>query len=157
MHAESPFDKPEWQAGAAVEGMAHWYAVATWNDVDIVDCSGCQPSTRYVQPFTPTDAVAYVVPKPKPVCSAPSVSCPPGVSNEWDWLSALRLFRINAPVTPSFRIMLRMVSRVYAEGTWITASPSSDFWTAFDQVMVSYLGPLYPAWQAAATQMEIDQ
>lgn len=148
----------EWQAAAAVEGIAHWYSVSAWNDVDLVDCLNCTPSTRYVAPSAADEAIAYIVPRPFPLCTAlDAPQCPAGVGNEWDWLSAFRLFRLQAPSTPGFRTMLTMVSAAYATGNWTTNLASDAFWTSFDQAMVGHLGANHGAWQAAAAQMELDR
>jgi hypothetical protein len=148
----------EWQAAAAIEGMAHWYAVSTWNDVDLIECGACQPGVRYVIPKAPDDALTYVVPRQTPLCTALNApQCPPGVGNEWDWVSALRLFRIGAPVLPSFRTMFTMLSAFYASGHWNPNLASDAFWTSFDQTMEIHLGANHAAWHAAAMQMELDR
>ena len=151
-------DGHEWQAVAAVEGFAHWYSVSAWNDVDLVECPNCQPGVRYVSPSSATEASTYAVPRGAPLCSATGEpQCPAGVGNEWDWLSALRLFRLQAPMPPSFRIMLEMLSATYAAGSWPTHAADASFWEAVDLAMVDHLGPHYTAWHDAATQMELDR
>lgn len=148
----------EWQAVAAVEGMASWYAVATWNDVDIVECQNCEAGVRYVTPTSPDDARTYIVPREQPLCTAQDApQCPAGVGNEWDWLSALRLFRLHAPTTPSFRTMFQMLTATYATGSWPPRSTDDSFWTSVDQAMAAHLGPNHAAWQAAAMTMELDR
>lgn len=150
-------DSHEWQAVAAVEGIAHWYAVSVWNDVDIVECQNCQPGVRYVSPFGPDQAQTIVVPRGEPLCTAlDQPQCPAGVGNEWDWLSAFRLFRLASPNT-GFRTMLGMMSAAYDSGGWIVASPTDAFWTSFDQAMSGQLGSGYQSWRAAAAEMELDR
>ena len=148
----------EWQAAAAIEGIASWYAVSTWNDVDLVECPNCQPGVRYVSPRSATEASTYAVPRTTALCTAlGEPQCPPGVGNEWDWLSALRMFRLQAPTTPSFHTMLTMLSATFAAGNWSPRSPDGSFWAAFDQTMALHLGANHPAWQNAAMQMELDR
>lgn len=145
----------EWQAAALIEGIAHWYAVVTWHDVDLVECQNCQPGVRYVAPSAPDDARSYIVPRQEPLCAAPGNPCPPGVGNEWDWLSAFRRFRLEA--APSFRTMLEMASAAFTTGNWPLHSPDGAFWLAFDQAMAAYLGPHHAAWLVAADAMELDR
>lgn len=146
----------EWQATAAIEGIGHWYAVSVWNDVDLVECQNCQPGVRYVSPSSASDARWFRVPRGEPLCTA--VGEPPclaGVGNEWDWLSAFRLFRLSA--APSFRTMLTMLSAVYATGAWSPQAADASFWTSFDQAMIPHLGPNHAAWRAAAETMDLDR
>jgi hypothetical protein len=151
-------DSHEWQAAAAVEGIAHWYAVSVWHDVDLVECQGCRAGVRYVRPSAADRAQTYAVPREAPLCTAAGAPrCPPGVGNEWDWLSAFRLFRLDAASTPSFRSMLTMISAAYATGDWHTNVATDAFWTSFDEAMVEHLGPDHAAWQAAAVRMELDR
>lgn len=145
----------EWQAAALIEGIAHWYAVATWNDVDLVECQNCQSGVRYVAPSAADDAKGYIVPRQTPLCAAANNPCPAGVGNEWDWLSAFRLFRLQA--APSFRTMFRMASAAYVAGNWPVNSPDDAFWLALDQAMAAHLGPDHAAWLAAADAMELDR
>jgi len=145
----------EWQVAALIEGIAHWYAVATWNDVDLVECQVCQAGVRYVAPSAPDYARSYIVPRKEPLCTAEGNPCPAGVGNEWDWLSAFRLFRLQA--APSFRTMFHMASAAYAAGPWLLHSPDDAFWLAFDQAMSVHLGPHHAAWQTAADAMELDR
>jgi hypothetical protein len=148
----------EWQAAAAVEGMASWYSVSTWNDVDLVECGTCQAGVRYVIPKAPDDELVFAVPRQAPRCTEfGQPQCPAGVGNEWDWLSAFRRFRLDAPTSPSFRTMFTMLSAFYASGNWNANLPSDAFWTDFDQTMEVHLGANHAAWQAAATQMELDR
>jgi hypothetical protein len=79
------------------------------------------------------------------------------VGNEWDWLSAFRLFRLDAPTTPSFRTMLTMLSAFYASGNWNANLATDAFWIGLDQTMAGHLGTDHAAWQAAAMQMELDR
>jgi hypothetical protein len=151
-------DSHEWQAAAAIEGIAHWYAVSVWNDVDIIECQNCGAGVRYVAPSAADVARSYRVPRVTPLCTALNApQCPAGVSNEWDWLSAFRLFRLGAASTPSFRTMLTMVSAAYSSGNWVTSGPTDGFWTSFDQAMVGHLGNDHAAWQAAAGEMALDR
>jgi hypothetical protein len=149
----------EWQAAAAIEGIASWYAVSVWNDVDIVDCPRvCHVGVRYVEPGAGDAANDYVVPLENPVCTErDAVPCAPGVGNEWDWLSAFRLFRLGAPTVPSFRVMFTMLSAAYANGGWTKNAPSDAFWANLDQTMAAHLGNDHGAWRAAAAQMELDR
>lgn len=148
----------EWQAAAAIEGIAHWYSVAVWNDVDVVECGACQPGVRYVSPTAADVAQDYPVPRGTPWCTTlGEPQCPAGVGNEWDWLSAFRLFRLDAPTRPSFRTMLTMLSAFYATGNWNRNFASDAFWTGLDQTMAVHLGPNHAAWHAAAMQMELDR
>lgn len=148
----------EWQAAAAIEGIAHWYSVSVWNDVDLVECGACQPGVRYVSPAAADAAQDFAVPRQTPLCTTlDEPQCRAGVGNEWDWLSAFRRFRLDAPTPPSFRTMLTMLSAFYATGNWNANLASDAFWTGLDQTMVVHLGPNHAAWQAAATQMELDR
>jgi hypothetical protein len=148
----------EWQAAAAIEGIAHWYAVSVWNDVDLVECPACEAGVRYVSPSAPDQAQVYAVPRETPLCTALNEpQCPAGVGNEWDWLSAFRLFRLDAPTTPSFRTMLTMLSAFYASGNWNANLATDAFWIGLDQTMAGHLGTDHAAWQAAAMQMEFDR
>jgi hypothetical protein len=148
----------EWQAAAAMEGIAHWYSVSVWNDVDLVECGSCQSGVRYVSPTGPDMAQDFAVPRQTPLCTAfNEPQCPPGVGNEWDWVSAFRLFRLDAPTPPSFRTMFTMLSAFYATGSWNPNLPSDAFWTGLDQTMAGHLGANHAAWQAAAMQMELDR
>lgn len=148
----------EWQATAAIEGIAHWYSVATWNDVDLVECPTCQVGVRYVSPSAPDQAQVFSVPRQAPLCTAVGQpSCPAGVGNEWDWLSAFRLFRLDAPTPPSFDTMFTMLSTLHAAGGWDPNSATDGFWTGLDQAMAGHLGANHAAWQAAAAQMELDR
>lgn len=151
-------DSHEWQAVAAIEGIAHWYAVSVWNDVDFIECQNCIAKTRYVKPASAVQAQTYIVPRTTPLCTTQDApQCPAGVGNEWDWLSAFRLFRLDAPSTPSLRTMLTMVSAAYANGTWSVNDASNAFWVAFDQAMIGHLGSNHAAWQQAASQMALDR
>lgn len=146
------------QAVAAVEGIASWYSVSVWNDVDLVECKNCQSGVRYVHPTSETEALTYAVPRGSPLCTAMGEPpCPAGVGNEWDWMSAFRLFRLQAPMPPSFRTLFTMLSATYQAGTWPPASADGSFWEAVDLAMVDHLGPHYAAWHDAATQMELDR
>lgn len=146
----------EWQAAAATEGIAHWYAVSVWNDVDLVECPSCQSGVYYVSPRSSTEASTYAVPRGSPRCTEPfEPQCPAGVGNEWDWLSAFRLFRLQAADTPSFRSMFRMLSATFAAGPWPRNAADDSFFVAFDQTMAVHLGPSHAAWQAAASEMEL--
>ena len=151
-------DGHEWQAVAAVEGIASWYSVSVWNDVDLVECQNCQSGVRYVHPTSETEALTYAVPRGSPLCTAMGEpQCPAGVGNEWDWMSAFRLFRLQAPMLPSFRTLFTMLSAAYQAGTWPPAAADGSFWEAVDLAMVDHLGPHYAAWSDAATQMELDR
>jgi hypothetical protein len=148
----------EWQAAASMEGIANWYSVSVWNDVDLVECDACEIDVYYVNPSGPASASEHRVPRITPRCTEPgSPPCPPGVGNEWDWMSAFRIFRLTAPTLPSFRTMLTMLSAAYDEGGWTPSSPDAAFWTNFDQAMVDHLGTNYDSWRAAAAQMELDR
>lgn len=148
----------EWQAAAAIEGFAHWYATSTWHDVDDVECGGCMNRTGYVVVTDATSAVSYDIPRGTPICPAVlGDPCPAGVSNEHDWVSALRTFRLDAATTPDFRTMLTMLGAYYASGGWVTADASDAFWTAFDQLMLGHLGPSYGDWHAAAQTWRLDR
>lgn len=148
----------EWQAAAAVEGMAHWYAASTWNDVDLVECQNCQVGVRYVKPSAPDQAQSYAIPRETSLCTTlDEPQCPAGVGNEWDWASAFRLFRLDAPRTPSLRTMFTMLSAFYATGNWNANLATDAFWTGLDQAMAGHLGANHTAWQVAATQMELDR
>lgn len=144
----------EWQAAAAIEGIASWYSVAAWNDVDIVECQNCQPGVRYVSPSSHVDASTYVVPHNRSICG--TEMCPAGVGNEWDWLSAFRLFRLS-PAAPGFRSMLTMLSAAYETGGWTENGASKAFWLNLDQAMAAHLGNGLGEWRAAAAQMELDR
>jgi hypothetical protein len=147
----------EWQAAAAVEGIAHWYAVATWNDVDLVECMNCQQGVRFVAPSAPDVAQTFNIPRQTPLCTAiGQAECPPGVGNEWDWASGFSMFRTSVP-PPTLRSIFGMVSAAYATGNWPPNAPNDAFWVGFSQAMVSHLGPSKAAWDAAASQMELDR
>jgi len=148
-------DSHEWQAAALIEGIAHWYAVSTWNDIDLVECLNCQAGVRYVDPTAPDEAWTYIVPRDEPLCASMDDPCPAGVGNEWDWLSAFRLFRLQA--APSFRTMFGMASAAFGAGNWPLHSPNAAFWLAFDQAMAVHLGPSHGAWITAAESMELDR
>jgi len=151
-------DRPEWQAAALIEGIAHWYAVSVWNDVDLVgDCPLCP--VRYVEPVKEDDARTYLVPRPnQPQCNYTTESpCSDGVGIEWDWLSAFRLFRLGASEPPSFHTMFTMAAAAYEAGNWIPNGPDGDFWDAFDEAMEAHLGADHASWHAAALQMELNR
>lgn len=147
----------EWQAAAAVEGAAHWYAVAVWNDLDIVDCPACQPGVRYVSPTAPDQAQTYAIPRETAWCDTiGEAPCPAGVGSEWDWASAFRLFH-QSDSAPSLRSTLTMLSAAFATGNWVANGASDSFWQSFDQAMVGHLGAEYPGWVDASLQMELNR
>lgn len=148
----------EWQAAAALEGIANWYAVSVWNDVDALECMNCMPNVYLVWPDAADQASAYTVPRGSPWCTqVAQPACPPGVGNEWDWLSAFRLFRLS-PSQPSFRTMFRMLSEFYASGSWTANEPNVTFFAGLEQAMSNHLSAAEQAdWTAAAATMELER
>ncbi len=154
--ADHRMDSREWQAAAAIEAFGTWYALATWHDVDLVECPLCMPGVRYVDPLSATEASEYTVPRGDSICGA-EPECPPGAGNEWDWMSALRIYRLSIAPPPDFRSMFTMLPAAYATGGWTASGATDAFWTNFDGAMANHLGARYPAWRAAAIHMEIDR
>lgn len=149
----------EWQGAAAIEGFAHWYAASSWHDVDDEEClPGCAIRTNYISISGPTMATAFDIPRASPTCPVNVEDpCPAGVGNEHNWVSALRVFRLNAVATPDFRTMFTMIETFYGTGGWVAADPSDAFWVGFDQTMVSHLGPGYDDWLTAAETWRLDR
>jgi hypothetical protein len=154
------FMSHEWQALAAVEGMAHWYAVATWNDVDLpTTCENCVNSARFTQVNSETEQILYRMPRSAingPVCELDSVIvCADGVGNEWDWASALREFRRLHGA--DFGVLFQMLSVVYDPQTWVASGETDDFWQLFDGGMQGHLGALHSDWVDVAEDWRLDR
>lgn len=148
----------EWQGAAAIEGLAHWYATATWHDVDDEECDNCMNRTAFVRITDATTAVAYDIPRGHPVCpAAVQDPCPAGVGNEHDWASALRRYRLDAAATPGFRSMFTMLVAYFETGAWVAADPSDAFWGGFQHAMAGHLGSGHADWQAAAQAWRLDR
>lgn len=148
----------EWQGAAAIEGFAHWYAASSWHDVDDEEClPSCSIRTSYVSISGPSMATAYEIPRGTPACGGTAEDlCPIGVSNEHDWVSALRVFRLSADTTPDFRTMFTMLEAFYGTGGWVAADPSEAFLEGFNQTMVGHLGAGYDVWLDAAAGAGVD-
>jgi hypothetical protein len=160
----------EWQSVASTEGMASYYAVCVWHDVDAANPNNATSIPAAIAFITPgsaddeTQNPISPVPGTDIIDMIPTVqcdvqSCPAGVANEWDWAVALSEFRRNAGSTPSFFVIFRMLREYYETGGW---EPDGDtdpglFWDEFDDEMTSHLGSGYSDWASEAASWEIDQ
>jgi hypothetical protein len=148
----------EWQGAAAIEGFAHWYSASAWHDVDDEECGNCLNRTSFIDIQGATMATTYDIPRDQPFCPATIEDpCPAGVNTEHDWVSALRIYRLNAGTTPDFRTIFTMLESYYDTGTWIAADPSDAFWLGFDDTMEEHLGAGYEDWVTAAQEWRLDR
>ena len=162
---EHSFNSIERQSAASIEGMANWYAVATWHDLEerpppgLPNCVMCSASERYIQPSSATSRQPFLVsPTPTdPQCDPPGGPvCGAGDANEWDYLVALSEF-YQSSSDPDLRLMFTMVSDFFINGTWVVTGSTGDFWTNFSSRMATHLGSANTDWSTAAAAWSIDQ
>jgi hypothetical protein len=149
------FESPEWQSAASVEGVANFYAAASWSNIDRMG------SVPYVE-MGSAETSYTERPIPRGSCLIPS-GPNLGVANEWNWASALRWFRLEAQDTPSLPLIIGMVERAYDGGQagWVATGDlmTSAFWDNFVAQMDGYLLDQQQEddWADAADQWCIDQ
>lgn len=155
--AQHDLKSPEWQSAALIEGMAHWYSMATWNDPDLgypppgPPLSAQHPS-MYVIVSSSTNGVGYALPRPndQPLCfnsaEVPVVTCPAGVANEWDWASVIQRIYLDSSV--SIKDLLQIIPTHFSAG-WPTDDDNDSFFVALDLAMQSHFSPtVYQEWTA---------
>jgi hypothetical protein len=159
------FDSQEWQAAAAVEGFADFYAVSVWHDVDLVPPMACinlcSERVYYLEPQDATNAQERRFPRSGgPVCEddmTGMLDCADGVSSEWDWAVALWEYRQIATSPVDLSVMFQMLTATYNNQTWYSSGENDDFWSEFDQQMQSHLGSSYSDWVSAAQDLRLDR
>lgn len=135
------WDSFEWSGAALVEGLASWYALATWQDVDLVNSGGGTPETGYTQASSATANQVRPIPRTGgPLCLSTNpmfaLPCVAGTSNEWDWISMIQSIRLSTGA--SMKTLLEVIIAYYPTG-WVAASPDNSFFTGFDLAMQSHL------------------
>lgn len=148
-------NSPEWDATAAVEGFAHFVALAAWHDMSdsvvlypqfLEEVDGGQLADR--RDFATTSSPISCVP-----------ACATGQSNEWGWGIALRSFLLSSPA-PAMSLILGMLAAVHGS-MWYPSGEDDDFANEFDDVMrpagQDYLGDqdLYDNWADIVAEWEI--
>jgi hypothetical protein len=133
---------PEWQAVAAVEGLANLAALAAWNDLAEDDV------VRLVRVFESGGGGAvptfYEHPADGPVACTPG--CGDGQANEWNWGGALRQFlRAPSPLS-TLEIVAGMVPEVHGS-MWYPNGADNAFGNEFDATMSVWLSnALHAKW-----------
>jgi hypothetical protein len=146
-----------------VEGIAHWYAVSTWHDIDAFPATTCDWAVRYIEVNGPGtgDLLARPIPRASPICVVDdALVCVDGVSNEWDWASAFRDFRTTQAQVenrPDLVTTFSMVAALYDSASWLANGETDAFWTAFDAAMVSHLGSHHDDWADVAEQWRLER
>ncbi len=154
----------EWNAAAALEGAATWYSVAVWHDVDLDPPSLSSPSwtTSDVNVNAKGEERHFKVPRSNdpPLCNdtseSPTLICPSGVANEWDWTSLFQTLRRDSGV--SLKKTFQLLGVVHGSGNWDPDGPDTDFFDAVDLAAQQILSAAeYQVWQAEAAQWGVDQ
>lgn len=154
----------EWSGPAASEGAANWYAAATWHDVDLdVPFPGSQTwPTLYIRADDAQNATEPPVPRPFGVAlcgdqsQAAPLSCPPGTSNEWDWMSLFATMRRDSGVSLEKTFILTGV--LHRQGNWIAGSPDDSFFKQIDLVAQQLFSSAeYQVWLSASSNWKVDQ
>lgn len=135
------WDSYEWSGAALVEGLASWYALATWQDVDLANSGGGTPETGYTRSSSATTNDTYPVPRTGgPLCLSTNamfaLPCVAGTSNEWDWISMIQSMRLSTGA--STKTLLELIIAYYPTG-WVAASPDNSFFMGLDLAMQSHL------------------
>jgi hypothetical protein len=120
------FLSPEWQSAATVEGFAQYYSLLTWWDI-----STSNPGRVIAGPIVKTLAVTPSnISYPRIIdfaCSGVTDdnTCPSGVANEADWMSALWNLALTGVAIDK---TLRLLGEAYP---WIASGESDLFWLNF--------------------------
>lgn len=70
---------------------------------------------------------ARLVPRPGGCLDTDGADVDPGVTNQWNWVSALRAFRNDATSTPDLDLLMGMLG----QAMWVASGANSDFWDNF--------------------------
>ena len=144
----------EWGAASAIEGLATWFAVAVWHDVDLYPHPNSPNDFQtYDVSSSETTSDVYPIPRPEPLCNddgeAPELWCPPGVSNEWDWTSLFQVMRRDSGI--SLKKTFQLLAVTYGLGTWNAGSPNRDFYDEVDlAAQMTFSASEYAVWQTAS-------
>lgn len=154
------FRSPEFHATAALEGFAHFIALAAWHDlanspvnvtyVDLFEAGvGGQATTRYVINFPVTNCLDYST-NPQS-----AISCGDGMSHEVNWARALYGF-FRSSSAPSLSVIAGMLEPVHV-APWYPNGANLDFVEDFDDAMSTYLTMAeYVEWSDEVVDNELD-
>lgn len=157
-------ESAEWSAVAAMEGVAHWYSVSVWHDIDLDPPNLGSPNWPTSDVNASEDGVHrhFRVPRAfdTPLCNdsniIPTLNCPSGVSNEWDWLSLFQVLRRDSGI--SLKKTFQLLGVVHGSGNWVPDGPNTDFFDAVDlAAQQTFSASEYQVWQAEAAQWQVDQ